>query len=132
MRKESWDIDLITFIRSREKTPFEWGSHDCTMFAVDCAKAITGVDLARKYRGYKTREGADTIISTAGSLRELVTSNIGPEISPKMASRGDWVLIECDGQQALSVCLGIMAIAAGENGLSMRPMKDAITAWRID
>jgi hypothetical protein len=131
MRSETWDIDLMAFIKSREKTSFEWGIHDCVLFACDCARAMTGADLAAKYRGYSTEEGAGAIIKEAGGLRSLVTANIGPEISPKMAKRGDWVMMEQDGGPAVAVCVGVMAIAAGKKGLVMRRMTDAAAAWRI-
>lgn len=131
-RRDTWDLDLMVFIKSREKTPFQWGVHDCVLFACDCAHAMTGIDLAEKYRGYSTEEGAAEIIGKAGSLRELVTLNIGSEISPTLARRGDFVLIEQGGNPALSVCIGQCVIAAGKNGLVVRPMKEAISAWRID
>jgi hypothetical protein len=132
MRKETWDIDLMAFIKSRQKAPFQWGSQDCVLFACDCAKAMTGTDLAAKYRGYTTEEEAVAIIEKAGTLRQLVTNNVGPEISSKFARRGDFVLIEQDGAPALAICVGEMAIAAGKKGLATRRMTDAITAWRID
>jgi hypothetical protein len=133
MRKETWDIDLMDFIKSREKTTFCWGVQDCVLFAADCAQSMTGIDLADKYRGYTTEMGAALIMGRAGSLQKLVNLNIGPEISPKLARRGDWVLIEQNGVQTLAVCLGKKAMGVKkEKGLAMVPMSDAITAWRID
>jgi hypothetical protein len=132
MRKDTWDIDLMAFIKSREKTPFQWGSQDCVLFACDCAQAMTGIDLAAKYRGYSTREEAYEIIAHAGDLRALVNSELASEISPTFARRGDFVLLDQDGVQALAICIGVMAVAAGKTGLATRRMTDAITAWRID
>jgi len=131
MRKETWDIDLFDFIKSRENIPFQWGVHDCALFAADCAKVMTGIDVAEKYRGYTTGTGAASIIDSAGSLRDLVNQNL-PEISPKSAKRGDFVLIENEGNPALAVCIGQVAIAAGHSGLTSHPMSEAITAWRIE
>lgn len=131
MRNETWDVDLTNHIKSLEKTPFKWGSQDCVMFAVGCAKVITGVNHAEKH-SYSTKEQAQDIINSAGGLRSLITANVGPEISPKLARRGDWVLVKQDDTEALSVCLGAMVIAAGNEGLVMQSMKNAITAWRID
>jgi len=132
MRKETWPTDLAAFIESRKDTPFQWGVHDCTMFAVDAALAMTGVDRAGAYRGtYDSLESAAMIIAAAGGLLELVTQNMGPEIDPKMAQRGDWVLIDQDGSPALGVCIGVNLIAAGIHGLVSKPMTEAITAWRI-
>lgn len=132
MRRETWDIDLMKFIASRERTPFAWGTHDCTLFAADCAHAMTGVDLAAKYRGYNDAAGAARIIQGAGSLRQLVTENVGAGVSPRLARRGDWVLVEQDGREALAVCLGASLIAAGSSGLVQLPVSAGVTAWRVD
>ena len=132
MRYQDWDIKLAEFIKSRKDMPFQWGSNDCVMFAVNCAEAMTGVDLAEKYN-YSTLEGAQEIIKNAGGFKELVNLNMKNEISPKLARRGDWVLIQQqDGTQALAVCIGSVVIAAGKDGLVQRPMSEAITAWRIE
>jgi len=133
MRKDTWDVDLMKFIQSRSKTPFQWGEHDCTLFAADCAKVMTGIDLAEKYRGYSTETGAALIIGRAGSLRNLINETLSEsEISPKMARRGDWILFDNEGAEAVGVCVGTMFTAAGKEGLVMRKMSDAITVWRID
>jgi hypothetical protein len=132
MRKETWDIDLMDFLKSKENTPFQWGVHDCIMFAVGCAQAMTGIDLAEKYRGYSTQEEAAQIIKKARGFLELVTENMGEEITPNFARRGDWIMIETEGQPALSVCMGTTVIAAGRDGLVRHPMNEALAAWRID
>lgn len=132
MRIENWPLALAAFIESRKDTPFAWGAHDCTLFAADAALAITGVDPAASYRGdYDSEIGAARIIVAAGGFRALVTQNMGAEINPKMAQRGDWVLVEQDGAEALAVCMGVSMVAAGQSGLVTRPMSAAITAWRV-
>lgn len=133
MRKETWPIDLANFIESRMAVPFQWGVNDCTLFAADSALAITGIDLAVNYRGtYNSQTGAARIIVEAGSLRNLVNQHMSPEINPKLAQRGDWVLVEQDGSEALAVCMGVNMVAAGHDGLVYLPMSLAITAWRIE
>jgi len=132
LRKETWPTDLAVFIESRMNAPFVWGIHDCTLFAADSALAITGVDPAESFRGtYNSQTGAARIIVEHGSFRNLVNTYMGDEINPKMAQRGDWVLVEQDGSEALAVCVGVNMVAAGQSGLVFRPMSDAITAWRI-
>lgn len=132
MRLDGWDTLLFQHIKSRAKMPFAWGEHDCVMFAVGCAQAMTGVDLAESYRGYETQLQAARIIQDAGGFRELVTLNVGPEISPKLARRGDWVMISQGDSLALAVCIGSDAIAPGKDKLVSVPMSEAIAAWRID
>lgn len=133
MRKETWPTDLAAFIESRMNTPFSWGVHDCTLFAADSALAMTGIDPAADFRGtYNSQIGAARIIVEYGSFRNLVNTYMDGEINPKLAQRGDWVLVEQDGAEALAVCAGVNMVAAGLAGLVFRPMSDAITAWRIN
>ena len=132
MRYDTWPEALFEFVASRQNTPFAWGSHDCVLFAVDCAHAMTGVDYAAPYRGYDSEFGAGRILVEYGGLRQLATANMGPEIPPTLARRGDWCLIMQDGREALSVCMGLFLLAAGPTGLTLRPTCDAITAWRIE
>lgn len=132
MRLDNWPTLLAAFIESRKDIPFSWGVHDCTLFAADSALAITGIDPAAVYRGtYHDEASATAIITAAGGFRELVNLNMGDEINPKLAQRGDWLLIDQDGTPALAVCLGVNLIAAGRDGLVTKPMSDAITAWRV-
>jgi len=133
MRLENWPTLLNDFISSRMDTPFKWGVHDCTLFAADCAWAITGTDPAKEYRGtYASETSAARIIVESGGFRELVNQNMGQEINPKLAQRGDWVLIHQGDSLALAVCMGINFVAAGKEGLIFSPMKEAITAWRVN
>jgi hypothetical protein len=133
MRLENWPTLLAAFIESRKDTAFQWGVHDCTLFAADSAMAMTGVDLAAAYRGtYEDIASAEQIIAAAGGFRELVEQNMGAGINPKLAQRGDWVLVETITGPALAVCMGINMIAAGPAGLVSIPMTEAITAWRIE
>lgn len=133
MRIESWPEALIDFIESRRNTPFEWGVQDCTLFAADAVLATTGIDLASEYRGaYSSQFGAARIVSDAGGFRTLVSNKLGSEINPKLAQRGDLVLIIQNGSEALAVCIGSEMIAAGYEGLVMKPMSEAVTAWRVE
>lgn len=133
MKKENWDILLADFIESRRQTPFQWGVHDCTLFAVDAALAMTGIDLASDYRGtYNSEIGASRIIAKAGGTLRALVNQHGQEVPSRMAQRGDWVLIKQDGSEALAVCVGVKLVAAGPNGLVQHPMSKAIAAWRIN
>lgn len=133
MRKQGWDVLLGKFIASRLDTPFQWGIHDCTLFAADCMEAITGTDPAATYRGtYDSAATAGRIIADGGGLRAIVTATLGPEISISRARRGDLVMIEQDGSNAMAVCIGASLVAAGAAGLVYRPISAAITAWRVD
>lgn len=135
MRKETWDIELFSLIKSRRNTPFEWGKHDCTLFVADCILAMTGVDPAKEYRNYSTEQGAMLIVGKFGSLEKLVDSMLS-RVDVKLAQRGDVVMIESlpgvTGKAALGICLGQSIVAASPSGIKTRDMSDAIHAWGVN
>jgi len=49
-RVQGWESKLDKFVESRHNTRFEWGKHDCCLFACDAVKEITGEDPAYAFR----------------------------------------------------------------------------------
>jgi len=131
MRTATWDIDLVEFVKSRQNTPFKWGEHDCTLFAADCVKVMTGIDLAEGNRNYSSKQAAYLIVGKYGGIRKLVTSVLDSECLPTLAQRGDVVLFTDSGECALGIHLGNTIVCAGEKGLVYRQPSDAIIAWRV-
>ena len=130
MRVEHWPEALAEFIESRRITPFQWGKTDCTLFAADAVEAITGVDPAAQYRGnYSDHKGALRLIKDAGSLSALVPLD---SIPPLLAGRGDVVLLDMEGSEALGVHLGRAIAAQGPDGLVFLPVDTIEAAWRVN
>lgn len=124
---------LQAFIESRRETPFAWGSHDCALFAADWVASATGTDPAQGLRGrYRTARGAARLIKREGGLEAIADSRLGERIEPKLAQRGDVVLLEGSHGPTLGVCLGVDAAAPGEDGLMLVPMHNALAAWRTE
>lgn len=139
-RLEAWPGRLVAFIDERRAMPFAWGSNDCCLFAADAVAAITGVDAARKWRGYKTARGAASRIREARGIARLVETAAArhgwPEIAPAFARRGDVVLIEGDRPVINRRALGIVGpggglLLPGDDGLVTLPRAAAVRAWRI-
>ncbi len=136
-----WEQRLHDFIESRKTTPFEWGVNDCCLFASDALLAMTGVDIADKFRGkYDSEKSCIELIesfgySDIGDLirKELTAWQLTP-VEPVFAHRGDLVMSMQAGQPALCIVglEGKHSLGVGHNGLmKIRTYHDAVQAWRI-
>lgn len=123
---------LHDYIASRRDTPFAWGRHDCALFAADWVQALTGADPAEGLRGrYRTALGAARLIKREGGLEAIAEARLGERINPRLAQRGDVVLLDGSHGPTLGVCLGVDAAAPGADGLMLVPMRRAQAAWRV-
>lgn len=147
LRFEDWPARLNRFIESRATRAFEWGTHDCSLFAADCVLELIGIDPAKEFRGkYSTEAGAYRALLTGTRAYETfdtavdgIAADIGfAEVPPLTAQRGDVVLIDSlypptpTGRPALGVVhLDGRIAAAGADGLVFLPLAAAKRAWRI-
>lgn len=132
-RYNDWPERLAEFTKGAERRLFRYGEWDCAMLSADCVRVLTGEDLAAEFRDqYDSAESAAYAIAKSGhgNLRDMVSAKL-PEIEPLMAQRGDVVMIEQDGTDALGICVGIEIIAAGPDGLTRLPITAALAAWRV-
>lgn len=137
-RLAGWPERLADTIKAASGRPFSWGTHDCALFAADCALAITGIDPVRKSLGnYSSALGATRALrrlgcADVGQLADLV---IGARVPIARARRGDWVLaVEGRDDRAivgLGVCVGVNSVVLAESGLTMRPTLGCAAAWMI-
>lgn len=128
VRLPDWRVRLEAYLRDLRGMPFRWGQLDCALFAAGGVKAMTGVDLARGWRGYRTQAEGLRKLTRAGFAdhADLVTS-ILPEIHPSAVLMGDVVLIA----GALCIVQGRFAYAIGPAGLGLVPLVAADRAWRV-
>ena len=133
---ENWPGAFASALSHVQNKPFIWGENDCCLFACNCILAITGVDLARTFRGYNTANEATAHIAGYGGLYELVSAICRehgmPEIPPRQARRGDPVLFEGGFGLTLGICVGDKVVAPGRNRLSSYGILKGLHAWRIE
>lgn len=129
MRLDSWEKNLNAYLKT--VGPFEWGKNDCCLFAANAVEAMTGVDPAKKYRGYKTKLGAAKKLKNIGIEGAWTEVLNGEPINPKLCRRGDVVLFQNGQEQSVGVCLGTTFAAIAEEGLIMLSMDNAIMGWRV-
>lgn len=119
-RLTNWPRLFAEFLDSRRETHFAWGTHDCCIFAADAIQAISGVDLAERYRGYDSKEEARVILHAHGGVAGVtVLAEHLPEVAPKRAKRGDLVLIR-----------GHFGDTLGVLGLNSYPVAPKRIGWR--
>ena len=110
---------------------FEWGVHDCCLWAADAVLATTGVDLAVPWRGTFSTEGeATALLDALGGLRALGALG-GPECKPALAGAGDVGLIEHGGRGWLAVHDGAAWICPTREGFVRWPTRAARCAWKV-
>src|SRR3990167_2570738 len=102
-RLPDWPERLVEYLREATAKPFVWGQHDCVLFALGSAKAITGVTTMDELRGkYKSavgahremrkRYGASNLMEAADAVTQ---KEWGVEEIPVLfAQRGD--IVEAD------------------------------------
>lgn len=117
-------------IRERMCRPFEWGAHDCCLFAADAVCAITGVDPASDLRGsYCDARGAIEALQGIGGI-DSAGARVGVECPPLCARVGDIGLVHDGARSALAVCVGAHWLVPAAGGLAAHDLSAARKAWR--
>lgn len=146
-RCADWPSRLEQLLAERRHRAFEWGVHDCCLFAADAVEVMTDVDPAFAFRArYRTRAGAARVLRRHGGFEDLIarlaTAFGMAAVAPLQAGRGDVVCFvtplpkPCSGSVAGLPALGIVALngeiaAAGPDGLVFLPLRAATRAWAV-
>lgn len=146
---DGWDARLHAAIEAARAKPFQWGVHDCCLFACDCVLAVTGVDMAAEgpngsLRGtYDSLQGAVAAMKRICGAKEPVTveqlvehfaaRHGAREVKPAFARRHAVTLFdEPDLGPALGVCLGgVAAHLRPVEGLVYAPMRLVRRSWMV-
>lgn len=133
VRREDWPLRLNAWLDSIRARPFEWGRHDCVLAAADAVEMMTGRDPAAAFRGgYASRKEAVLVLAEHGGLAAMVSAALGaPLATPRLAQRGDLVLVDTPEGPAVSVVLGAQAAGPGKAGVVFSSMGSWLVAWRV-
>lgn len=129
MRIEGWESRMDKALQ--ETGAFAWGTNDCCMFVFRVAEAITGIDYAKPYRGYKTASGAAKRLVKYDGVEGMATNSFGESKNKLLAKRGDVVSFDTQDGIALGLCIGDKIAAMSQNGLVFISMKNAIRGWSV-
>jgi len=113
----------------------EWGRDDCSLWACDVPRAVTGLDLAEPFRGYHSRFGAARALKTfAGgglieaAIKVAATARLKPACRP---FRGDLIgIVMSPDRPSLALFWRGRWVARSETGVVHLPAVAGIIAWR--
>ena len=130
-RLPDWPARLSALVSAAHGQAFQWGEHDCCLWAADAVQAITGVDLAADMRGtYSTAYEAQRALHSIGGLKGA-GERAGARIGPLQALAGDIGLVRQERKPMLAVCQGEVWLCAATHGLVALPLGDALMAWGV-
>jgi hypothetical protein len=131
-----WRTKMQENLHAIERVPFEWGVHDCALFAADHVRAITETDFGVDFRGnYTTAFGAAKILKEKGcdDLLDLC-KKLFPEVHPAFADAGDLLILEApDTGYALAIVIGetIGVLTPNGYGILHRTDKRIKTGFKV-
>lgn len=133
-RLPDWRPRLAAYFDDVERLPYDEASHNCGLFPAGAVEAMTGQDVARKYRAASIatmlrrlkKDGFDTHIDFVAS--------IFPEIHPSQAVAGDLIafkVVDDDIGWALGVSIGERAKLLRPDGLGTLSTLSGKRAFRV-
>lgn len=145
-RFPDWPARLRAYLEAAARAPLVWGEHDCVLFSLGAAHAMTGVDAAENIRGkYSTELGAARLMrrlfgaaNLSAAADEFCRRWNGERIGVLNAQRGDivegWVEVR-PGVRAPA--LGVVMLDArfaafvSPMGYIKISVRDCVRAWRV-
>jgi hypothetical protein len=139
MRLDDWEARLGAFLTEARAREFQWGEHDCALFATGATAAMTDEDRAARFRGqYRDRKGSAAALRRLGKGTLIRTlDDLFERKKPAFARRGDLVWFHgsvgvCLGGEAAFVSEARLIRQAGVRGagnLAMVPRRLWAKAW---
>lgn len=122
---------LQQFLDSVRDAPFEWGEHDCAMFAARAVDAARGTHHTQSVRAFGARSARDyrRLLRERGTLDSLTTGVLGHSVAAKI-ERGDVVLVGRGARAALGIAVPPVVLIAAEVGVRPLPLALAVRIWK--
>ena len=133
-RLPHWRLHFDQLLCSRLQTNFAWGIFDCCLFAADVVQAVTGVDPAAPYRGYRGARQGMRLLQSAGGVGSFATRALGFPVRMDLARVGDVVMLPAGrrARDALGVVISSTELAVpGGVGLRCAPLWMARHLWAV-
>lgn len=132
MRIPEWQTLFADYIKKKKREPFNWGVHDCCIFAGEWLYIATGNDAVSKYRDtYHTALEAGRLLQEFGGLAAVADAYLERWETLAMAQVGDIVLLPQPDRPMLAICNGGTIIAPGLKGLEVVPLEAGSIAWKV-
>lgn len=134
MRYSDWINRLLTEIEAASSRAFEWGQHDCCLFAARCVDAITGSTYEADLQAqYTDQASAMTYLESQTDLSTALTVRFGAMEPWWRAMRGDLMLVPTDdGIGSVGICLGpTIACVSTTTGVTYVKNSTATGCWHV-
>lgn len=132
MRKIDWQWHLQVYLEGVARSKFRPGKLDCALFTAGAVKAMTDMDYAKGWRGYKTLEAGRKKLSDAGFETHIeYAASLLPEVPTSMAHAGDVAVVDTPEGPALGIVQGEYVYTVGLNGLGLTPRTSATRAFKV-
>lgn len=134
MRAQDWQARLVAYLHEAGRQPFAFGRHDCALFSAGAVEAMTGVDMARDWRGrYSTMRGGLRALRKAGHADHVALARaLFAEVPAAMAQPGDLAAVPTEEGPALGVVQGEAVYVLTPAGIGLVPITSAETAFRVN
>jgi hypothetical protein len=133
-RLPCWQCSLSKFLFLNSDRHFAYGSFDCCLFVCDAIQAMTGTDIAARFRGaYSSLKEARKYGSVRKIVEQVTAEFAMPEVSILHAQRGDAALVKRRHSYVLGLVdlNGRQIVVLSGNGLMRIPVREASRAWRV-
>ena len=142
MRLPDWQARLSAELAASQARAFDYGAHDCCIFAADCILAVTGRDVAADWRGRYATERDGLALARVKSLAQLAGRFFKP-VQPIFARRGDVAIAPVGGRvgnrRAPMLLVVDHALLIGPAGACVAEIErtpwrahPAVRCWRVD
>ena len=132
-RHADWQARAKAVIEAAKDKPFAYGRLDGVLFTGNVLKAITGRDVLRGMRGYRSLRGGLKNLKAKGFASPIDPfAAVLEEIPPMTAQPGDLVAFDGPMGDCMGVCMGAQAYAVEDGrGLGLTHMREAVRAFRV-
>ena len=120
------------YIESVRNKPFQFGEHDCALFAAKAVDSIHGTRFTDRVLSFGCRSAKDyrAMIRQGATLASMTTAELGEPINDEQQD-GDVVLARIGGRAVLCIASPPVLLAAGPIGIVAAPMSCAMMTWRV-
>lgn len=132
-RLSNWEQLLNDYLATVRTKPLTPGEHDGALFAAGAVEAMTGVDLAARFRNsYATcKDGLEEVRKAGHANLAALLDDLLPRVPKSMAQRGDVIMLK---DKNLGVCFGSVALAVNDEpreGLARVERDRWLRAWKV-
>jgi hypothetical protein len=124
--------NLLKYLDSVRDTPFQWGEHDCAMFAAKGTDARCGTSLAARIAAMSIRSAVEyrRLQRTGVTLESMTIAELGEPATGEIQD-GDVVLVRTAIGTALGLAVPPVALIAAKRGFAPVPLRTVERFWRV-